>query len=737
MTKSVIKRKKIPKHKKYSITSITYSLCGLTMLGILILTVVTSIQVEEFLREELRLRIHDVATLMAEEIDGDLHSKIKTIEDDTKQPFIKMANKLWRMREGGTEIANAYTMRKLDNGEFVFVVDGSKKDVNATGDIYPTEEVTETFASVFNNAKPENNGFYVESEIYTDDWGVWLSAYAPIFNSSGKLDAVVGIDVSAKSIREHQLQYIFTIVAASLVVILITLPFVFRLMNFIRTMTADLERANKDFRRLLDNSGQGFLSFGTDLIIDHEYSLTCETMLGQMPVGKNAADVFFPDDKMKADLFCSVISSVLTEKDEFVRENMLSLLPEEIQQNELILKIEYKMLENEKFMVILTDVTQEKCMAAMLEKERLHLELIVMAVSDSRNFFDTVESFREFLTQLPKALSNTTALPTLVKTLYREIHTYKGLLSQFSFPTTPEVLHDIESELSKLLTLEDTLTSKQIADVILSKNLIKPFEEDLAIISKTLGDDFLANGVSVVLSCRQALQMEKLAVRLLRGESIDTSVAEIRALLKEISTLCKVSFKDVLMGFNGLVQQAAERMEKEVAPIIVKGGSDIWINPRHYQAFLRSLVHVFRNTVAHGIESPEIRWESEKDECGKITCYVAMVGNAIKLMISDDGAGINLNALREKIIATGNYSPDEVAAFSDDEITQFIFMDSISTQHEVTELAGRGIGLAAVQNETHNIGGDIVVKTVAGQGTQFIFTLPLQSNESHRGFQLC
>ncbi|MDD5214377.1 MAG: ATP-binding protein [Methylococcales bacterium] len=736
MSKNVGKSKKIVSPQKYTITSITYSLCGLSILGILILTVVTSIQVGGFLRDELRLRIGDVAMMMAKKLDGDLHKKIQTIDDNKTEEFEKLKHDLGEMRANGTEIANAYTMRKLDNGEVVFIVDSSEKDQSATGEIYSNESVTEAMGSAL-NATPETNKSYVENEPSKDDWGVWLSAFAPIFTSSGKLDGIVGIDVSANSIHKHQLQYIITIVAASLIVILITLPFVFRLMNFIRTMTADLERANKDFRRLLDNSGQGFLSFGTDLIIDHEYSLACETMLGQMPVGKNASEVFFPDDKTKAELFRSIISSVLSEKDEFVRENMLSLLPAEIQQNDLVLKAEYKILEEGEFMVILTDITQEKRMAEMLEKERLHLELIVMAVSDSRNFFDTIEGFQEFLAQLPKELSITTMPHALAKMLYREIHTYKGLLSQFSFPTTPNFLHIVESHLSELLALGEALTAKQIADVILSENLSKPFEDDLAIISKTLGDDFLVNGENIILTCNQALQMEKLAVRLLRGESIDTSVAEIRALLNEISKLRKVSFRDILMGFNGVVQQAAERMDKEVLPIIVKGGADIWIDPHNYQAFLRSLVHVFRNAVAHGIEHPEARWEAEKEEAGKITCYVAIVEDVIKLTITDDGAGINLDSLREKIIATGIYSAKEVQALSNDEVAKFIFMDNFSTQQEITELAGRGIGLSAVQNETQKIGGNVIVKTVAGQGTQFIFTLPLQQDDSNEGFQPC
>jgi chemotaxis protein histidine kinase CheA len=172
----------------------------------------------------------------------------------------------------------------------------------------------------------------------------------------------------------------------------------------------------------------------------------------------------------------------------------------------------------------------------------------------------------------------------------------------------------------------------------------------------------------------------------------------------------------------------AERMEKEVAPIEVKGGADVWIDPHAYRPFLRSLVHVFRNSVAHGIESPDARWEAEKDEAGKITCSVALAGNTIKLTIADDGAGINLDALRQRVAAAGICTATEAAEMADDEVAKFIFMDNISTQKEVTELAGRGVGLAAVLNETKNMGGEVMVKTVAGQGTEFLFTLPLHQD---------
>ncbi len=374
MTTPMTKNKKL--RKRYTVTSITYALCGLGIVGVVILAVVTSIQVNLFLNEELRVRIGDIATMMAKNIDGDLHAQIQTSEDSKKPIFEKYKTLLWNMREGGTEIANAYTMRKLDNGNYVFVVDGSVvENQSAIGDVYPQKSVTPMLQKALSATRDNVDKNYVETESSEDDWGIWLSGYAPIFTSDGKLDSILGIDISANSIQRHQNQHLIAVFSASLLVFIITLPFVFKLMRFIRSINREIEEANKDIRNLLDNSGQGFLSFNADLIIDELCSVTCETMLGTLPTGKNVADVFFSDDREKATLFRSVMALVLVQEDSAARENALSLLPLEIQRNGIILKIEYKILDHNKFMTILTDVTQERRMAELvLDMQKINLK---------------------------------------------------------------------------------------------------------------------------------------------------------------------------------------------------------------------------------------------------------------------------------------------------------------------------------------------------------------------------
>ena len=489
---------------------------------------------------------------------------------------------------------------------------------------------------------------------------------------------------------------------------------------------AAIREKSEQVASLLDNSDQGFLSFGSDLIIESAYSRACEAMLGRSLAGRSAADVFFHDDLAKAELFCSTIASVLAESEVCIRECMLSLLPTEIVRDEVLLRAEYKSLDNGRFMVVLSDITAERRMAEMLRNEQHRQEMIVRAVSDSRNFFDAIDGFKEFLSRYCPDLFKSAAAPSIMaKALYREIHTYKGLLNQFCFPSVPGALHDIESGLSDALSRGHTLTIQRLADLVSLETLQSFFHADLAILSNALGEDFLAQGKSVILPVDRARQLQGLATRLLRGEIIDNAAEpELCHLLNEVSTMGMVSFSDMLEGFDGLVLQVADRLEKKVAPIAVKGDSGVWVDPDAYRPFLRALAHIFRNAVAHGIETPEVRWAAGKDEAGRINCSVAVEGHNIKLSIEDDGGGIDIEALRDRTVAAGIYNSSEVLTLSDHEVARFIFMDSISTQRDVSELAGRGVGLAAVMRETVSMGGEVAVETVAGEGTRFLFTLP-------------
>ncbi len=135
------------------------------------------------------------------------------------------------------------------------------------------------------------------------------------------------------------------------------------------------------------------------------------------------------------------------------------------------------------------------------------------------------------------------------------------------------------------------------------------------------------------------------------------------------------------------------------------------------------LEHLLRNAVAHGLETPERRLAAGKTEIGEIFLRVAQEGNEIVIHLADDGKGLDLNRIRSKAITTGLITGDQVV--SDEELTQLIFRSGFSTADQLTEVAGRGVGMDVVKNETANVGGRITVKSESGKGCQFTILLPL------------
>jgi two-component system chemotaxis sensor kinase CheA len=137
------------------------------------------------------------------------------------------------------------------------------------------------------------------------------------------------------------------------------------------------------------------------------------------------------------------------------------------------------------------------------------------------------------------------------------------------------------------------------------------------------------------------------------------------------------------------------------------------------------LTHMVRNSADHGIEMPADRVAAGKQETGKIILNAYHEGGHIIIEITDDGKGLPLAKIKEKIIKNGLASAEEVAAMSDSAIQQYIFKAGFSTAEKVTSVSGRGVGMDVVRTNIEKIGGSIELKSVEGKGSTFLIKIPL------------
>lgn len=170
-----------------------------------------------------------------------------------------------------------------------------------------------------------------------------------------------------------------------------------------------------------------------------------------------------------------------------------------------------------------------------------------------------------------------------------------------------------------------------------------------------------------------------------------------------------------------VVRQAAKETGKQVRLDII--GGSIEIDRGVLDRMTPAFEHLLRNCVTHGIESPEVRTAAGKDAAGNIVVVLRQEGNEVGVEFRDDGAGLNLQRIRDKAEKTGLIAPG--SEHTDGELANLIFMPGFSTAETVTELAGRGVGMDVVRSEVNAMGGRIETATAPGQGTSFTLVLPL------------
>jgi two-component system chemotaxis sensor kinase CheA len=485
-----------------------------------------------------------------------------------------------------------------------------------------------------------------------------------------------------------------------------------------------VEEKTQKISALLDNAGQGFLSFGCDFIIDNEYSAECKRFLGEDIAGKNIADLLFVDDNKK-EFFQNTILDINEMGNDIIKHSLLSLLPTEIILNKRALKLEYKFLGDEKLMLVITNISAQKKLENKVEKEQTTLKMIVEVVTQSDIYFETKKEYEMFIDNYKNQIDVSKTSLHNINDIYRTIHTFKGAFSQLHMRHIVTFLHSVESELSSMLK-ETKHTNEKLLSLLNKYDFKSSWHVELDIIKNILGEEFFNSSSFVKINLSVIKTLENKIFKLFEQSNLTTPQA--KEIITEVASLSNQSLLQMLKTYPSLVEQLAIKLEKHIYPFEIIGDSYVLVSEK-VKPFVKSLIHVFRNAIDHGIETPETRDENEKDTGGTISCSFKETGNIIEIIISDDGSGIDKEKIVEKAFNEGMITKEQKSSLSDEEIYNFIFSEQFSTKDEITETSGRGVGMSAVKTELEKIGGTIKINTQKNLGTTFIFTIPTQEGE--------
>ena len=227
----------------------------------------------------------------------------------------------------------------------------------------------------------------------------------------------------------------------------------------------------------------------------------------------------------------------------------------------------------------------------------------------------------------------------------------------------------------------------------------------------------------------EQLFMKALEERLLR---LSKSAAHDRrtlagmsdSLLHDVKEMHMLPFASLLESFPRFTRDFARDQGKQVE--LVTSGGEIEIDRRILEEMKDPLMHLLRNCLDHGIELPAVRQGKGKPPHGTITVAVAQKDSGkIEILISDDGSGIDTAKLKAAACRLNLISTDETESLSEQEAQAFVFRSGISTSQIITDISGRGLGLAIVQEKVERLGGDIALESSHVGGTTFRISLPL------------
>lgn len=179
----------------------------------------------------------------------------------------------------------------------------------------------------------------------------------------------------------------------------------------------------------------------------------------------------------------------------------------------------------------------------------------------------------------------------------------------------------------------------------------------------------------------------------------------------------------ILHMFPRMVRDIADAENKKIEINIT--GTETFVDKKILEEIKMPLIHLLRNAVDHGIESPQDREKLGKNEAGKISISVKNINSKTTICVKDDGCGINFDKIKKKALKDKLLGKNEIKTLNKHDFLKILFRPGFSTEEKITEISGRGIGLDIVYTKINELNGNIKINTEKGKGTEIIMEFPM------------
>jgi len=465
---------------------------------------------------------------------------------------------------------------------------------------------------------------------------------------------------------------------------------------------------------MLNSIDEGFMIFSADFLIEPHYSQACTVILKNKHLtGLNVAEVLFPIETQDQQTFLKGVNLLLNTNDELKQSFILELLPKKITILNTNIQLSYTR-KNNKIILRLINITDKENLQTQLKQEQYNHQKIIYAIQHQNDIVSITSDFRAL--KLESYFDDNAVNDHTLKNLYLQIHTFKSLFLQISFDKLASQLHELESLFNQYVIKPSSENLLQIKSKLHSFNTYKLINNEIRILIEIFGEEYFTQAREFRLTQSQC----EVITNTLKNHS---EIIHYQGALDIISNIQKTP---ISMWFkkHALTAQSLAKKQNKIIEDIEFYGDDLLLDYDKYNAFMQSLIHVFRNAVSHGLETEDERFLSGATGTAKITLTVQPNSSNFIITITDTGKGIDTYKLTDYLIKKNIMSSEKLKDIDKQTLLLKIFEIGLSTKSDITTDHGRGIGLSEVKSQLTKINGHVTLESKLNIGTSFIFTVP-------------
>ncbi len=486
--------------------------------------------------------------------------------------------------------------------------------------------------------------------------------------------------------------------------------------------TVQISEMNRTMSALLDSLAQGFFIFDESGRCLNVHSKACLSTVECAPDGKYLWEVL----KLPADKIPGIQKWIKTIfMDLLPLEDLIPLGPPEYNHSEgKKISIEYCPMmgagaQIEGVVVVATDITSLFAAKKLAEQEKARASMIINLIQHRLTIGRTLRECRDQLKNIEIELKNPTPNEEI---LFRSFHTLKGTAGILSAEDLRDACHKAEDKLAEYKKDTSELSMKTIVSA--NSEVQKSYQGFLDQVIEVLGTNSISEKRILEIP---AEEIEKLLNQLENSQSshpgnfLENS-RQIFERLREFFLLEPIG--NFFKNYQDYCLDLGKELGKNIRrPQFIN--PSIPILPDPYIPLFSSLVHAFRNSLDHGIETETERVDKGKESFGSIKVQFSLKRNSsdelrLYIQIKDDGRGIDPNLIRFKL----SEKKVDTTRLSDFEVIQHIFDSGLSTKQQVTSVSGRGIGMDAIRTAAKDLGGNAWIESILGVGTTLYIEAP-------------